>query len=58
MKGKVDQAKGRVKEAAGILTGNEKLKAEGQADQVVGKAKESIEKVANLVKRKIKNARA
>jgi uncharacterized protein YjbJ (UPF0337 family) len=30
MAGKVDQAKGRVKEAAGALTGNQRLKQEGK----------------------------
>ena len=30
---KMDQAKGRVKEAVGDLTGNEDLKAEGEAQQ-------------------------
>ena len=35
--GTVDQAKGKVKQAVGTLTGNDGLKAEGQADEVVGK---------------------
>jgi len=33
MSGKTDEVKGRIKEAAGALTGNEKLRVEGQADQ-------------------------
>ncbi len=41
-----DQAKGRVKEAAGDLTGNEKLKNEGKADQAAGDAKEFVNDVA------------
>lgn len=45
MSGKTDEVKGRIKEAAGVLTGNEKLRAEGQADQVVGKVKQVAEKV-------------
>jgi uncharacterized protein YjbJ (UPF0337 family) len=36
--GGVDQAKGRVKESVGALTGNENLKAQGEADQITGKA--------------------
>lgn len=36
--GGVDQAKGRVKESVGALTGNENLKAQGEADQLTGKA--------------------
>jgi uncharacterized protein YjbJ (UPF0337 family) len=42
-----DQAKGRVKEAAGDLTGNDKLKNEGKADQVAGDAKKIVSDVAD-----------
>jgi uncharacterized protein YjbJ (UPF0337 family) len=42
-----DQAKGRVKEAAGDLTGNEKLKSEGKTDQAVGDAKKFVGDVAD-----------
>ena len=35
----IDDAKGRVKEAAGSLTGNKDKKAEGQADQDKGTLK-------------------
>ena len=48
--GKSDQLKGRVKEAAGALTGNKKLKREGKADQAVGKIKQKVEKVIDKVK--------
>jgi uncharacterized protein YjbJ (UPF0337 family) len=48
--GKVDELKGRVKEAAGALTGDEKLKREGKADQFVGKVKQNVEKVIDKVK--------
>ena len=33
MGGKADVAKGRIKEAAGALTGNDELRAEGKTDQ-------------------------
>jgi uncharacterized protein YjbJ (UPF0337 family) len=33
---------GKVKEAAGKLTGDEKLKREGQADQVTGKVQNTV----------------
>ena len=36
--GKGDDVKGRVKEAAGALLGDKKLKREGQADQAAGNA--------------------
>jgi uncharacterized protein YjbJ (UPF0337 family) len=39
---KTDQAKGRVKEAAGALTGDEDLEAEGKADRRAGEAKEKL----------------
>jgi len=48
--GKSDKLKGRVKEAAGALTGDRKLKREGKADQVVGKIKQKVEKVVDKVK--------
>jgi len=41
MSDKTDQAKGRVKEAAGDLTGNKDLKREGKAD-VVDKVKDAV----------------
>ncbi|MGZ5372757.1 MAG: CsbD family protein [Aeromicrobium sp.] len=43
MSGKSDQVKGRAKEAAGILTGNKDLEAEGKADRLTGEAEERIE---------------
>jgi uncharacterized protein YjbJ (UPF0337 family) len=45
-----DDAKGRIKEAAGDITGNDQLKKEGKVDQAGGKAKEGIEKVTDKVK--------
>jgi uncharacterized protein YjbJ (UPF0337 family) len=36
VKGAVDNAKGAVKEAAGKLTGDEKLQAEGEMDKAKG----------------------
>jgi uncharacterized protein YjbJ (UPF0337 family) len=51
--GKSDELKGRVKEAAGTLTDDKKLKREGQADQAAGKIKQKVEKVIDKVKDKI-----
>jgi uncharacterized protein YjbJ (UPF0337 family) len=48
--GKSDELKGRVREAAGALTGDKKLKREGKADQVVGKTKQKVEQVIDEVK--------
>ena len=44
MGGKTDVAKGRIKEAAGALINNNKLRAEGKADQAVGKTKQALRK--------------
>jgi uncharacterized protein YjbJ (UPF0337 family) len=46
----MDQVKGRVKEAAGVLTNDESLKREGQLDQMVGKVKETAAKAADTIK--------
>ena len=47
--GKSDKMKGRVKEAAGSLSGNAKLKRKGLADQVVGNIKQILESVLEMV---------
>ncbi|GGY89840.1 UPF0337 protein [Streptomyces nitrosporeus] len=41
---KTEQAKGKLKEAAGRATGNERLVAEGQVDQSQGDARQAKEK--------------
>jgi uncharacterized protein YjbJ (UPF0337 family) len=54
-----DKIKGRVKEAVGVITDNDRLKREGQTDQVVGEVKEAAEKVKDTVARvveKVKDA--
>jgi uncharacterized protein YjbJ (UPF0337 family) len=50
MSGKTDQIKGRIKEAAGVLTDNDRLKRKGKLDQVVGKVKETAEKAVDKMK--------
>jgi uncharacterized protein YjbJ (UPF0337 family) len=50
MSGKIDQVKGRIKEAAGALTDNKSLKREGKLDQVVGKVKETTAKVVEKMR--------
>ena len=54
MSGKTDVVKGRIKEAAGALTGNDKLRAKGKTDQAVGKTKQAIQKTADTVKKAVK----
>lgn len=50
MSGNADEAKGRVKEAAGDLTGDDSLKHEGKTDRAAGKAKDVVDKGADKVK--------
>jgi uncharacterized protein YjbJ (UPF0337 family) len=42
--------KGRIKEAAGDLTGNKDLKHEGQLDQASAATKKAIDSVADTLK--------
>ncbi len=49
-----DDAKGRVKEAAGNLTGDKDLKREGKVDQAAGKAKDGLDKLTDKVKETLK----
>jgi uncharacterized protein YjbJ (UPF0337 family) len=44
----IDKAKGRVKEAAGALTGDRRLKNEGRRDQVKSSVKNAVDKVADI----------
>ena len=41
---------GKAKEAAGKVTGDEKLKAEGRADQVEGKVQNSVGRVKHTLR--------
>lgn len=50
MSGQADEAKGRIKEAAGALTDNEKLRREGKNDQTAGKVKQAVENTVDKVK--------
>jgi uncharacterized protein YjbJ (UPF0337 family) len=47
--GKIDDAKGRIKEAAGAATGNDRLKREGKTDQAAGKVKDAVDTVKKKV---------
>ncbi len=57
MDGKIDIVKGRIKEAAGALTGNDALREEGRTDQAVGEVKEAVEKVADKVNVTVKKTK-
>ena len=49
LKGKMEQVKGRVKQATGDLTDNERLHDEGVADEAVGNAREGVGKARRKV---------
>ena len=62
MGGTVDKAKGRIKEAAGALTDDNKLRGEGKLDQAIGKVKDAAERakyaaenVADRVRDKVRS---
>ena len=42
IEGSVEQAKGKVKELAGKVTGDQKTEAEGKAEQVKGKIQNAV----------------
>ena len=50
---KTDETKGRVKEAAGSLTGDDELKNEGKVDRASGSVKEKAENAVDSVKDKL-----
>ena len=50
MKGSTKVVKGRIEEAAGALTDNDRLRAKGQRDQAVGQVKQAVEKGVGQVK--------
>lgn len=50
MNEKIDEAKGRAKEAAGDLTDDQSLKNEGKADRAAGNIKGKVDKAADKVK--------
>jgi uncharacterized protein YjbJ (UPF0337 family) len=45
----IDKAKGRVKQAAGALSGDRHLKNEGRVEEAKGTAKKTVDKVADTL---------
>lgn len=54
VKGRVEQTTGKVKEAAGKLVGNDRLRTEGAADQLKGKVQAGYGDAKENVKDKAK----
>jgi len=58
MDGTIDKAKGRIKEAAGALTDDDKLRKAGKLDQSTGKAKDVVGRVQAAAANRIDAIRA
>ncbi len=50
MSGNFDDAKGRIKEAVGDLTDDERMKREGRRDRLAGKVKQKVGKAVDKVR--------
>lgn len=57
MSGEADQAKGRIKQAAGDLADDESLREEGERDEAAGKVKDRLDDAVDTVKDKVDDAR-
>ncbi len=58
IKGKVDNIKGRVKEAIGALSGNKQTQAEGTVERAAGAANEKVGEVERKVDRALGRRRS
>ena len=54
VKGRIEQAKGAVKETTGKVVGNKKLETEGQIDKVTGKTQATYGDIKEDVKDAVK----
>jgi uncharacterized protein YjbJ (UPF0337 family) len=50
----IDKGKGKIKQAVGDLTGNAKLRREGQRDELRGEVKGAVKDVKRAVKKALK----
>jgi uncharacterized protein YjbJ (UPF0337 family) len=50
----IDKSKGRIKQAVGDLTGNEKLKREGERDELRGRVKGVVMDVKRAINKAVK----
>ncbi len=55
MSGKSDEIKGRIKEAAGAITDDDRLRREGKVDQAAGKVKQAAEDAIEKAKDIVQN---
>jgi uncharacterized protein YjbJ (UPF0337 family) len=52
---KSEEMKGRAKEAAGDLTGNDEMKRQGKTDRAAAKAKDKAQDAVDKVRDKVKD---
>ncbi|MGD0674413.1 MAG: CsbD family protein [Polyangiaceae bacterium] len=50
----IDKVKGKIKQAAGVLSGDKELESEGQADEAKGRLKGAVEEFKHAVKDAVK----
>jgi len=55
IQGSVEQAKGKMKEVAGKVTGDAKLESEGKTEQVAGKLQNAVGSLKDAVKDAVKD---
>jgi uncharacterized protein YjbJ (UPF0337 family) len=55
IEGSADQAKGKVKEIAGKVTGDTKLESEGKAQKIAGKVQNTIGGMKDAVKEAVED---
>ncbi|HEX2016664.1 MAG TPA: CsbD family protein [Solirubrobacteraceae bacterium] len=55
--GSIDDAKGRLKQAAGDLTGDQDLHNEGKVDRASGSVKDKVDEVGNKLKDAVRGDR-
>lgn len=53
LEGGLDNLTGRVKETAGVATGDRKLEGEGKMDQIKGKVKDTLGNIREGIKDKL-----
>ena len=54
LEGKWDKAKGRIKEAWGVLTDDDLDRTEGQMDRLIGAIREKTGEATDVIERKLK----
>lgn len=49
VQGTIHQAKGKIKEVAGVITGNPTLEAKGKAEKAAGKVQEKVGQIKKVL---------